>query len=80
MCFVIPLRKKCPLKPSATSFPKSPADPAGLFYWPCNVRKAAGALSVVIDFIAVSLPWLLFVILPITFGLRWLWRKRKKTC
>lgn len=34
-------------------------------------------LSGVINFIAVTLPWFLFIILPGFFLIRWLWRKRK---
>lgn len=36
-------------------------------------------LAGVIRFVAIMLPWLLFVIIPGLFALRWFWRRRKKT-
>jgi len=42
------------------------------------VGIVSDGLAGVIRFIAIMLPWLLFVIIPGLFALRWFWRRRKK--
>jgi len=40
------------------------------------LRTLSQGLAGVIGFIAMTLPWLIFVLLPVFFGIRWLWRRR----
>lgn len=40
------------------------------------LRTLSQGLAGVIGFIAVILPWLIFVLLPVFFCIRWLWRRR----
>lgn len=43
------------------------------------IENLMDGLAGVITFVAVILPWLIFVIIPGLFGLRWFWRRRKKS-
>jgi len=42
------------------------------------VGLVSNGLAGVIRFIAILLPWMIFLILPGLFALRWFWRRRKK--